>query len=272
MTSSFVSTALRHGRELVSVVGAFRNWPTYLAHYFHLTRRRYMEINLRKYPLRVKSVGRHWEFHSLYLLMFVEDEYRLRQYRLPPGSTIVDIGAQIGWFTLAAAFIVPDVTVFCYEPLPENHELLEANLRLNGLSRCHAFQMAVSDEVGEATLTMAGRFGGESTGGTLLADRVGTPVAAPRTYRVRTTTLDEIVRSNRIATCDLLKIDCEGAEHQILRATSMDTFARIKRIAVEVDELGRDASMATLKKLLSEKGYTVESGGRWGNILYAVKV
>jgi hypothetical protein len=42
--------------------------------------------------------------------------------------------------------------------------------------------------------------------------------------------------TNRVARCDLLKLDCEGAEHEILRSASADTLRRIRRVAAEYHE------------------------------------
>jgi FkbM family methyltransferase len=268
------SLLIQRGRDLLSVCGAFRNWPTYLVHYFGLTSKRYMEIALRRHGLRVRSVGRGWEFHSLYLLMFEEDEYRVRQYGLPARSVIIDIGAHIGWFTLAAASAVSEARTFSFEPMPENYTLLAENLRLNSLTnRCQAFQMAVTDIAGEVTVGVRDQhpLGGVSTTGTILASAGGAPSSAITATRVRATTLDEILADNGIERCALLKIDCEGAEHQILASAAPETLARIDRISVEVDSIDESTGMASLARLLSSRGYRCEAGGRWGNILYAVR-
>ena len=233
-----------------------------------------MEIELRKYGLRVRSVGRGWEFHSLYLLMFEEDEYRVWHYGLPAGSVVIDIGAHIGWFTLAAAAAVPEARILSFEPMPENYALLTENLRLNTLTgRCRAFQLAVAGTAGEVSVGVRNDhpLGGVSTTATILAatDAATSTVASTR---VRATTLDEIFVDNRIEKCALLKIDCEGAEHQIIASASPETLARIERIAVEVDFVDEATDLASLTRLLASRGYTCETGGRWGNILYAVRV
>lgn len=265
-TASLWQSLTRPVKDLCSVIGAFRNWPTYLIHYFGLSRQRYMEIKLRKHNLRVRSVGQGWEFHSLYCLMFEGDEYRVQKYDLPSGSTIVDIGAHIGWFTLSASHI-PDVRIFCYEPFPENYRLLTENLQLNGLTRCRAFQMAVAPSEGEATFHHSRL----STGGTLLADGSPLGLSIEGSYKVQTTTLEGIFAANQIEKCDLLKIDCEGIEHDILAAASHETLRRIERISIEVDHIDEKKNMRSLSMLLKDRGYTVDMGGRWGNILYAVR-
>src|SRR5947207_1351890 len=97
-------------KDFVSIVDSFENWPTYFAHYAGFAHGD-MTIRLRDYDMQVKSIGRHWEFHSLYRLMFKDDEYGLRSHPLPAGSTIVDVGAHIGWFTLSATVFVPGARV-----------------------------------------------------------------------------------------------------------------------------------------------------------------
>jgi FkbM family methyltransferase len=257
-------------RDLVSVVGAYRNWPTYLAHHFGLARQREMEIELRRYNVHVRSPGRGYEFHSLYCMMFEDDEYRLQRYNLPAGSTIIDIGAHIGWFTLSAFAQVAEARVFSYEPHPENYRLLAENLRLNGVSRGQAFQMAVAGEAGEALLVTSDHLGGLSTAGSLLADKLYAGHAPKQSHKVRTTTLDEIVSVNRIERCALLKIDCEGAEHAILASASPDTLARIERLSIEWDDLDEERCKGSLVALLEARGFSVETGGRWWSILYAI--
>jgi FkbM family methyltransferase len=263
-------SAAKAMRDFVSIVDGFENWPTYFAHYLGVAAARDMTIRLRKHDVVVKSVGRHWEFHSLYRLMFTEDEYGLRRSALARGSTIIDVGAHIGWFTLSAAAFVPEATIFAYEPSPENFRLLTDNIALNDLSNVHAFEMAVYSRAGDAEFATVDRFGGGSTGGTLLAREMLEHDALPPVQRVRTTTLDEIFAANAIGSCALLKLDCEGAEHELLASTSDRTMARIARISVEAHDFG-PYTMGTLESLLVSKGYRVTAGGVWGNVLHAVR-
>jgi FkbM family methyltransferase len=267
---SFTRSAAKAMRDFVSIVDGFENWPTYFAHYFGIAGGRDMTIRLRKHDLAVKSVGRHWEFHSLYRLMFAQDEYGLRRYGLPRGSTIIDVGAHIGWFTLSAAAFVPDATIFAYEPSPENFRLLADNIALNKLSNAHAFEMAVFSRSGDAEFATVDAFGGGSTGGTLLAGQMPARSASSAVRRVKTTTLDEIFATNAIDRCELLKMDCEGAEHDLLASASDRTFNAIARISVEVHDFDKYC-MQTLESMLVARGYRVSAGGAWGNILYAVR-
>lgn len=73
------------------------------------------------------------------------DETALIVDRLRPGDTFVDIGANIGWFTLIAARIVGESgMVIAYEPDPDNFAILDRNIARNGLTNVVAINAAFS--------------------------------------------------------------------------------------------------------------------------------
>jgi FkbM family methyltransferase len=269
---------------LLEVREAFANWPTYVRHYLGLSSEELMTIRLRKYDIRMTSPGRTYEFHALYRLMYELDEYRLRQYRLAAGSTLVDIGAHIGWFSLSALAFVETPRVFSYEPFSFNYSLLKKNIALNAATNHHAFQMAVSDVAGDARFEFDERLGTASTSGTLVRQDLAAPQLDAQRQRpkvgdvdfsvpleVRCTTLDELIAQNGIETIDLLKVDCEGAEHRIVRTVSEESLRRVKRISVEADELTTGEGVQSMGRLLAERGFSVETGGVWGNVVYGVR-
>jgi FkbM family methyltransferase len=73
--------------------------------------------------------------------------------RLKPGQTFVDIGANIGYYTLLAARQVgPAGRVYAFEPDAENFKLLRKNIEINGYSNVTLIAQAVSSQTGEAKL------------------------------------------------------------------------------------------------------------------------
>jgi len=69
------------------------------------------------------------------------------------GETVVDLGANIGYFTLLAASLVGKKgKVYSFEPEPRNYNYLLKNIELNGYDNVFAFQKAVSDETGKTKL------------------------------------------------------------------------------------------------------------------------
>jgi FkbM family methyltransferase len=169
---------------------------------------------------------------------------------LRPGDTVIDVGANIGYFTLLASRrIGASGTVFAFEPLPRTRDGLERNLQLNGVSNVLVRAEAASNVAGEATF-----YEGPPT-------HRGTSSLRPlenasRRIRIRTDRLDDVLPED--CRINLVKIDVEGAEYQVLEG--MD--ARIRRdrpdLVVEVtDEYLRvtGASAEQLCRWLFERGY-----------------
>jgi FkbM family methyltransferase len=137
-----------------------------------------------------------------------ETETRLFCALVKEGMTVVDIGANVGYYTLLAARLVgPWGKVYAFEPSPENFALLSQNVEANGYKNVVLSPKAVSDRSGSAALHIdRASSGGHSLGGFRGgADSVD----------VETVSLDDYFVGER-QTVDLLKMDAEGAEMSIL--------------------------------------------------------
>ena len=124
------------------------------------------------------------------------------------GMTVIDVGANVGTYTLIAASQVGSGgTVWGFEPTPRTFEICKLNLELNGLQeRAHMIRAAVSDRAGRAKLRLF-----ELAGHNTLFGAHDDPSA----IEVETVTLDEAMAPG--ARVDVVKIDAEGAEPLILR-------------------------------------------------------
>jgi FkbM family methyltransferase len=125
------------------------------------------------------------------------------------GDTLVDVGANIGYYTVLGARIVGATGhVYAFEPDPEAFALLKQNVRLNGLRNVTLEQKAVSDQPGEVRLFLAPENKGDhrifSTSGEKRASIV-----------VEAVTLDEYF-DGREPEIDFIKVDTQGAEGVIL--------------------------------------------------------
>lgn len=128
------------------------------------------------------------------------------------GSVVVDIGAQIGCFSVFAA--KKGARVLAFEPDPWNYRMLKKNIALGDFSRSITpFNDAVWSKRGPLTLydSCSPNLGAHSA-------------VFARDEDVRTVvtavTLDDIFRQHDLTRIDFLKMDCEGAEFEILRASS----------------------------------------------------
>lgn len=118
------------------------------------------------------------------------------------------------------------------EPDPDNLKLLRRNVQLNR-SNVTIVPVAISSSQGKATLS-------HSRGGGAFHSIVSS-AAADRTFEVSTISLGNLFDECNIEKCDLLKIDCEGAEYEIFDA--FEDFGRIRKLATEYRSLaGGDCS------------------------------
>lgn len=145
-----------------------------------------------------------------------KDEYHLDEIDFRPGDVVVDVGGHVGVFSTYLARRHPYVRVICFEPVPDNFAALRANLERNGVANVEARNEAVTADGRE--LEIAVHLSANSGGGS--AQRRTLDVPGHRRYRVPSTTLDTVLASLPEGRCKLLKIDCEGSEHEILRATT----------------------------------------------------
>lgn len=143
-------------------------------------------------------------------------ERRLLLEALPPGGIFLDIGANVGLYTLLAAeHLGPQGRVLAFEPNPRTHARLRANLAATMATggdwpTIDAMAIGVADAAGEFELYLeAGALGNSS----LLA---GAVAGAAETVRIPCLPLLDILASAGIESVDAIKIDIEGAEDRAL--------------------------------------------------------
>jgi len=139
---------------------------------------------------------------------------------LGPGDTVVDVGANIGWFSLLAAGIVGDTgRVLAVEPNPANCALIERSAVDNGFSNMQVVAAAAADHPGVAALETDG------SNGRIVPLDAGIGEAMACSYVVPVRTLDDLVADAGLESVALVKIDVEGAEPLVLRGAS-ETLGR----------------------------------------------
>jgi FkbM family methyltransferase len=128
---------------------------------------------------------------------------------LKPGGTAIDIGANVGAYTLFLAGLVgPMGRVLAVEPQPAVAQRLSVNLAFNPGLAVELAETALGAAEGTALFELNAQNEGES--------RLARPDAQGTTIQVPVTTLAALLRARGIARLDAAKIDVEGAEPQIL--------------------------------------------------------
>jgi FkbM family methyltransferase len=137
-----------------------------------------------------------------------EDDRRWLEAELTPGAVAVDVGANIGYMTLAAAQAVgPGGTVIAVEPHPDNLALLHANLDRNGVaSRVRVIGAAAWDTTGVVDLAECDENTGDHRVQTLQSERSVLSVDAVR--------LDDVIPEDLHVA--VIKLDTQATEHRVL--------------------------------------------------------
>jgi FkbM family methyltransferase len=182
--------------------------------------------------------------------IFFDDCYRLATLN-PKPATILDVGANVGMFSLVARHHFPHAVIHCYEPNPDLHGYLRGHV---GPLQVEIFEQAVGSQTAKVAM------GGD--GQSLYRHTVASPDGT-----LPMTAFDTAVEriGGRV---DFLKLDCEGAEWEIIeKAQSFDAVAVL---AMEFHLAVRPgATLRDLEALVEGRGMKVNStsqkpGEDWG--------
>ena len=201
----------------------------------------------------IRMVDERGELAGTMAVVFVRREYG----PIERCRTIVDIGAHLGTFSIYASQSCPDARIYCYEPEQRNFDLLKYNIGLNKLKgRVHAFHCAVAASEGTRDLAI----------GNSLSNSFHVVPEPVNHQKVRCTTLKEIFDRHRLDSIDMLKMNCEGAEYEILESCSDAELKRITNIRLEYHILkDPERNGESLSRFLEKKGYRIERFTRYLN-------
>jgi FkbM family methyltransferase len=167
---------------------------------------------------------------------------------LKPGDVFIDVGANIGYFTMLAAKCVgASGKVYAIEASPSTYELLIANLRLNEVKNVEAINMAVTDKECHVRI--------QSNDTRNIGANSVHVVASAAADSVVGRPLQEIVAPN-LGRARFIKIDVEGAENLILPSI-LDYFVQLDSDTIIVSEIAK--RNAHLIEFAKAKGFTIRA-------------
>ena len=153
------------------------------------------------------------------------------------GLVFVDVGANIGYYTLIASKLVGSQgRIYSIEPVPSTATILKANVKLNNCLNVSIYNVAIWSSKGTLTLRIPGTWYGLAS-----VSRYGVNIA------VNSITLDELLKNE--ASIDCIKIDVEGAELEVLRGAK-DVLKRTKYLVIEISH-----NVNEILRILSEAGF-----------------
>jgi FkbM family methyltransferase len=175
---------------------------------------------------------------------------------LKPGMSVLDIGANIGYYVLMEmALIGPTGRMVAIEPSPSNIELLQRNLALNGHSGVPVIAGAVSDQPGDREFFLAH----QSNLNTFHTTGTGAKHLSGQSVQVRTYTIPELAK--QYGKPDLMRMDVEGHEVEVFNgmidAVAAGELAPMVIFETHLSRYGAEHDMETPLRKLFNLGYHV---------------
>lgn len=219
-------------------------------------------------------------------------DYHIQGYlqhgiHISSGDIVFDVGANIGIFGIRTLLQFPDSQVFAFEPVPTIYDVLAKNAERFG-GRFQVFKIGIGKEESQQTFQYYPNSPALSTAhpevwdehpedlqkATLSQIRNAPPAFAllrylpafvakwvakslrnkPVSFSCQIKTLSQIIQAHNVQRIDLLKVDCEGAEYDVLQGIEAKDWDKIGQVVAEV--YNADGRVAKVKKLLEGKGFT----------------
>ena len=239
-------------RRYANLVRHVRNWAAFLAWKWRKgPEAETFEVVLRNgFRLTLNRANRV-EFK----VVFLREDYTWPIPRSQIGAgDILDLGANIGFFTIFAAQVFPGRRIITVEPFPRNLRALAASVEANRVPHCTIVNAAVAGSAGKVVFGCAS--GDENPTGARI-DQAHT-ADGKDFFECRCLTLDDLFREQAIESAALVKMDIEGAEYDCLYAASDAVLKKIRHLVMETEDLDADRrNTAALTAFLRAKGFRV---------------
>jgi FkbM family methyltransferase len=222
-----------------------RDWPKWFQEYLSSTNDGSSDFYRMRCGLTLYTRRNGSDFHMIDEI-WAYRKYDYFGYRVSPGDVVVDIGANIGTFCLYAAKVCRASRVISFEPAEDNYKALAENVERNRLRSVTCVNEAVAGDRGRRTL----RLDSMDSGSHSLV--YGSP---ERSIEVQCCTLEDVFQRFSLTKIDYLKMDCEGAEYEILE-NGISRLHQIRRISMETHTTP-DRRAEDIEKLLSAHGFDV---------------
>ncbi len=232
-----------YARSIPLMLGGFRNWPALIPALLS-GRKRVVQIGALQFAYR--DAMDLWTIKETCL----DDHYRVAGRGIGAGGVVIDIGAGLGDFAILAAHSYPGAIVYAFEPFPESAELCRRNLALNRVANVQLFAHAVGAQNGTLRL--------DTSAGTAVQHRTIGDQAGAAGLTVTSRSLATIFAEQQLTHCDLLKLDCEGAEFAILLKLDPAILASIQMISLEYHNGVTAHTHQDLIALLERAGFRLE--------------
>jgi FkbM family methyltransferase len=167
------------------------------------------------------------------------DEYKLSLFCSMNYESFIDIGSNCGVVTIILAKQNPNSVIYSIEPDPELFKILLMNVQLNNLTNVKLFNKACTNNIDKKTTLF--KTPGFTGGNTICSENKNISnfynVESVESVEVECISLDNFIDDNNIKNIKLLKIDCEGAEYDILYESKYFKLGIVENMVGEFHDL-----------------------------------
>jgi len=195
----------------------------------------------------------HTTDSSAFMEVWIMKHYSPPGFEIRDTDTVIDIGAHIGFFSVMAASQARKGAVYSFEPDGRNFGMLQENIEINEIKNVVPINSAVAESNGERELfTSPDNLGAHSF---YITSYEGTHYEGKEL--VKTTSLESVFKQYDIHQVDYLKLDCEGAEYEILCSSPPSLLHKISKMGIEYHFGGE--KLDHFRQLLRDNGLIVKT-------------
>lgn len=216
----------------------------------------------------------HSETALQYQEIFIDKEYLKHNIVVEHGDVIVDVGANIGMFSLLFGRYLEGIKIYAIEPVPELFDILKSNLWLYGIdAKCFNYGISNIKEVSDFSYypyasVLSGKNTSRNEVRQLIANTASNEIDNEEIEKLVQATsyekkikceflpLSEFIESQRISRINLLKIDVERSEFLVLEGIRLDQWKIIDQIVIEVHKF--DNNCERIIELLEQHNFIIQ--------------
>ena len=242
-----------------NLIKELKNWHMYFLDYFGLINKKFVleARNGAKYILRPNSADR-----GIINEICANHIYTPKGFEIKEKDVVLDIGAQVGIFSIYASKYAKKGKVYAFEPVKDNFTQLKENIALNKNKNIIPLNLAVSSKNEKKTIFLSD----DNTGGHSLYKEL---VNSSKKIIVEAISLNYFFNKYNLRKVDFLKLDCEGAEYDILFNVTKANLRKVRQISLEYHNIDKNKNVEKMKEFLEENGFKIRIDNKDKHMLYA---
>jgi FkbM family methyltransferase len=214
-------------RRIINNISNHSNWLSYYFYKYFTNKKRHFIFKCRSgieiaVPPRLMQTYKECFFDETYFKGFPARLLTI------PARNVIDIGANVGYFSLFMFARYPAAKIYSFEPMPVNFELLSQYKNENAQLDFTIVNKAVTG-TGEKSI----KLNYDSTDAFTTGAGIFANTTSKDQLEVTATSLADIMFEHKVSRIDFLKLDCEGSEYTILYNAPPDVLDNISVISME---------------------------------------